>query len=450
MRLFLVIFVFLMLILGYVDFLNPAHVALHITQATSIDISVAGLVLFSIAFGGFFVIFSAGVRETKNLFLNWKFSRQQKKESKIQEMYTEAVNSFLSKKNKEAMTLFQKILILKPNHVDSLLRLGNAYRIEKNFSEAIRLHKKSKNLDEQNKEILFALAKDYEEAGRYEEAVSNLREIIAFDESDLNALTKLRDLSVLLGRWEEAHSIQEKIIKSNLIYSAQGMSEAHELLLGFKYEVGKLFLENDDLEQAKKYFKSAFKMDKNFLPAYIGLGEVLINENKMEEAGEFWEKAFLLNGNHILLFRIEDLYLEMGQPARIISFYQSIVRRDPSNIVNKFYLGKVYYRLEMIDDAYNVLTSIEQHEGRFPDLHKILGLIYVRKGKPVQAIDALKKALHLNEVVKIPYYCPDCDYHTQEWSGRCHRCGRWNSYNASPIIEGATLAPADSFLEVKP
>ena len=423
MRLFIVIFVFLMLGLAYIDFVNPSHLNVHLSQNTSIDISVAGLVLFSIAFGGLFVIFSAGIRETKNLFLNWKFSRQQKKESKIQEMYTEAVNTFLSKKNKPAIGLFQKILVLKPNHTDSLLCLGNGYRIEKNFSEAIRLHKKAKSLDEKNREILYALAKDYEEAGRYEEAIQSLKEALAIEETDLNALNKLRDILILLGRWEEAHHIQEKIIKNNFIYSPQGIKESQDLFLGLKYEVGKNFLENGDLDMAKKYFKSAFKLNKNFLPAYIGLGEVLISEDKIEEAGEFWEKAFLLNGNHILLFRIEDLYLEMGQPAKIISFYHNIVRRDPDNVVNKFYLGKLYYRLEMIDDAYNLLVLIENHEGRFPDLHKLLGLIYSRKGILKQAVEAFKRALHLKEAVKVPYYCPVCDYHTHDWSGRCHRCG---------------------------
>ncbi|MBI1824059.1 MAG: tetratricopeptide repeat protein [Nitrospirae bacterium] len=435
MRLFLVIFVLLMLVLGYIDYLNPSHVTLRLTQTSTLDISVAGLVLFSIAFGGLFVIFSAGVRETKNLFLNWKFSRQQKKENKIQEMYTHAVNTFLSKKNKEAIGLFQRILVLKPNHVDSLLRLGNAFRIEKNFNESVRLHRKAKGLDEQNREILFALSRDYEESGRFEEAVGVLKEAVALQESDLQALTKLRDVYILLGKWEEAHALQEKILKNEGDFSSQGLKDAHDLLLGLKYEVGKGFLENGELDHAKKYFKSAFKMEKNFLPAYIGLGEVLINENKVEEAGEFWEKAFILNGHHTLLFRIEDLYLEMGQPTRIIGFYQSIVRRDPSNIVNKFYLGKLYFRLEMIDDAYNLLISIENYEGRFPDLYKLLGLIYARKGFPAKAVEAFKKALHLKESVKVPYYCPLCDYHTVEWSGRCHRCGRWNSYTACPILE---------------
>lgn len=449
MRLFLVIFVILMLVLGYIDFLNPSHITLHLSQTSSVDISIAGLVLFSIAFGGLFVIFSAGIRETKNLFLNWKFSRQQKKESKIQEMYTHAVNTFLSKKNKEAIALFQKILVLKPNHVDSLLRLGNAYRIEKNFTEAIRLHKKAKSLDEQNREILFTLSKDYEDSGRFEEAVGVLKEALSLQESDHQALTRLRDVIILLGKWEEAHTLQEKIMKNESVFSPQGLKEARELLLGLKYEAGKSFLENGELDQAKKYFKSAFKMDKNFLPAYIGLGEVLINENKVEEAGEFWEKAFILNGHHTLLFRIEDLYLEMGQPTRIIGFYQSIVRRDPSNIVNKFYLGKLYYRLEMIDDAFNLLNSIENYEGRFPDLHKLLGLIYTRKGIPGKAVESFKKALQLKESVKVPYFCPHCDYHTVEWSGRCHRCGRWNSYTASPILEETSPQTEIPLFEVK-
>lgn len=425
-------------ILGWIEINNPGHIAVRLSQEKAIDISVAGLILFSIAFGGLFVISAAGVRETRNLFLNWKYSRQQKKDSKIQEMYTEAVNTYLAKRVQEAIPLFNKILVLKPNHVDSLLWLGNAYRLEKNLNEAIRLHRKGKYVDDHNREIIFALAKDYEDAGRYEEAINVLKESHFFAENEYNPLSKTRDLLMLTGKWEEAHDLQEKLLKQNP-KGAASVKEAETLLYGLKYEVGRYFFEAGNMDQAKAYFKSAFKADKNFLPAYIGLGEVLIHENKMEEAGEFWEKAFFLNSNYILLFRIEDLYLEMGQPSRAISFYQNVMRREPNNIVNRFYLGKLYYRLEMIDDAYNLLSGLEDYEGRFPDLHKLLGLVHLRRGNPMKAVTSFKRALHLKEVVRVPYYCPACDYHTHEWSGRCHRCGRWNSYTASPILEEAVL-----------
>jgi lipopolysaccharide biosynthesis regulator YciM len=97
-------------------------------------------------------------------------------------------------------------------------------------------------------------------------------------------------------------------------------------------------------------------------------------------------------------------------------------------------MGKLYYRLEMIDDAFDTIAEMENTEERFPDLHKILGNIYVRRGQLDLAVEEFKKALNLKKMVVIPYYCPLCDFHTTEWAGRCQRCGEWNTYIATPIL----------------
>jgi lipopolysaccharide biosynthesis regulator YciM len=108
--------------------------------------------------------------------------------------------------------------------------------------------------------------------------------------------------------------------------------------------------------------------------------------------------------------------------------------RDPGNPVLQFYLGKLYYRLEMIDEAMELLSTIDTSNTRFPDLHKLLGNLYLRRGDKQAAVEEFKKALDLRKRVLVPYYCPQCDYHTTEWSGRCPRCEQWNTFLASPII----------------
>jgi lipopolysaccharide biosynthesis regulator YciM len=80
------------------------------------------------------------------------------------------------------------------------------------------------------------------------------------------------------------------------------------------------------------------------------------------------------------------------------------------------------------------LAEVETHVEHFPDLHKILGNLYLRRGEMGMAVEALKKSLNLKKRVLVPYYCPECDYHTIEWTGRCTRCGLWNSYLATPIL----------------
>ena len=391
------------------------------------------------AFGGILVILGVGIKETRNLFVNWRTSRKNKKEEKVQELYAEAVNSVLAKRYQDATVLFQKIIGINPTHINSLLRLGNIFRREKNYAEAIRVHRKAKALEENNREILLALGRDYEVAGRYEEAILSLRDVLRLDANNLTALFHLRDLFISLERWEEAHEIQEKIVNGSLNAETK---RQRVMFLGIKYELGCFFSREGQGEKARRFFKGAIKIDRSFLPPYMGLGELLLNEGKHQNAAEILEKAFELTGNIILLHRLEKLYLDQNSPEQIIRIYQEASQRDPDNKVLRFYMGKLYYRLEMIDDAFDTLAEMESAEERFPDLHKILGNIYVRRGQLELAVEEFKKALNLRKMVVIPYYCPLCDYHTTEWAGRCQRCGQWNSYIATPILTQRDKIPS--------
>ncbi|MFY9270396.1 MAG: tetratricopeptide repeat protein [Candidatus Manganitrophaceae bacterium] len=419
-------------IVGYLALLNPEKVIFFVTSQTSYEVPVTVLILFSTAFGGLLVILSAGIRETRNFFLNWKYARVQKKEAQIETYYTEAVNAFLGNRFQDAALLFQKILGLNPNHARTLLRLGKIHRLEKNFNEAIKLHRRARSLDEQNIEVLLALARDLEEAQRFEEAIQHLKEIVHLDEANIAALARLRDLYIRLQQWEEAHPIQEKIMKLPL--SPESSKKERVILLGIKYEIGRILLHRGQHRIAHRYFKKVTELDKGFLPGYIGRCETHLKEGKTKLAAALLERAYQMTGHLILLHRLEDLYLEMGEPEKILQFYRKTIDKDRHNIVLKFYLGKLYYRLEMIDEAFEILAEIDAHIEYFPDLHKILGNLYLRRGEPEAAVEAFKKSLKLKKRVLVPYYCADCDYHTIEWSGRCGRCGRWNTYQADPIL----------------
>ena len=90
------------------------------------------------------------------------------------------------------------------------------------------------------------------------------------------------------------------------------------------------------------------KRDKAFLPAYIGLSEILIHEGKTKNAAEILEKVYGRTGNIILLHRLKELYLEMGEPSEIIRVYQEAAQRHPQDPALKFYLGKLYHRSQKL------------------------------------------------------------------------------------------------------
>ena len=427
---------------SYFRELNPGTITVHTGPSTQFELSAVTLVVFSMAVGAVLVALAVGMRQTVHVIGNWRSTRLQRRKEKVDALHREGTHAFMSKRTSDAVGLFEKALSIDPNRIDSLLWLGNIYRSESNYAEAIRLHQNAQRIDDRNIEILLELSKDLEGAKRYEDALQSLQKILRIEPDNLTALTRKRDLLIRLEKWSDALEIQHRMAKANLPESER-RTEA-QLLTGCMYEVGRQLLERGHADKARRYFRGAIKKDRTFLPAYIGLGEVLIREGKTKDAVEILKKVYAKTRIVIILHRLEELFLEQGEPGEIIRTYQDALQQDPNNTILQFYLGKLYYRLEMVDEAFDILSTVEGPQDQLVDYHKIMANLFLRKQHMEQAVVELKKALQFKKRVVVPYVCTACQQETTEWSGRCRRCGNWNTFVALPWLEGGSAAGRDS------
>jgi tetratricopeptide (TPR) repeat protein len=432
MRFFIAVVIILLGVLGYLIHLNPTPVTFRLTDTTHVEIMLSALVLGAIAFGGALVLSALGMRELRRIYANWRLSRQRQAATKIQELYAAAHSAIFAHRTKEAVSALTRVLEINPHHVPSLLALGTIKRQAGDLTEAIRLHRRARSGDDRNLEVALVLGRDLEAAERPEEAIQLYLEVLKSDDTNPAVMVRLRDIYVKQERWDDAHAWQERVFKAAPAGAEQASARA--MLCGIKYEIGQRWLAKGDREEARRAFRGAIKIDKAFLPAYIGWGEVILQEGRVRDAVSLYEKAYGVIGDVLLLHRLEDLYIEMGEPEQVLRLYHDAVRSDPDNHVLRFYLGKVYYRLEMLDEAHETLSAIDASDEHFPDLHRLLGNLALRQGNDQLAIEEYKRALGLKKRVMVPYYCPACDYHTLRWSGRCPRCKAWNTFSASPIV----------------
>ena len=430
MRFFVMIMLLIILLVIFaLHEFNPGTITFNLLPSKSYDISKTAFFLISLSVGAGIVFIMYLLRDVKRFLRGLGMQREQKKRSRVQELYTKGLNSLLAKRNPEAASFFQKVLAIDPNHVDTLLRMGISQLREKNPQEAILLHQKALSLDSNNQEVMFSLAADYEETKRYDDALKVYQEILAKDASNLTALIRMRDLYQRLNHWQELYETQRRLLANPLSPAEQEVE--HRKLVGFKYEFGRSLLEAGDMERAKKIFRGVIKLDKDFIPAYLGLGEVFFEEDKVKEAAELWEKAYKMTLSLLLLHRLEDLYLRQGEPGKAIELYKQAVTWRPQDISLKFFLGKLYYRLEMVDEAFDILSSVDWGDKEFPDVHKLLGNIYLRRGSLGLAASEFKKALGFKKQIITPYVCSNCELKTTGWSGRCPNCGKWNTFGVN-------------------
>ena len=418
----------LMIVIWLVE-INRGVITINITPTRAREIAVSTFFLISLSTGAGLVLLIYLMRDIRRFLRGLKVQREQKRRLKVQELYAKGMNAMLAKRNADANTYFQRILNIDPNHVDTLLRMGISCLRQMNVQEAIRLHLKAWNLDRDNQEVAFSLAADYEEAKRFDDAIKMYKEIIGKDPTNIAALTRLRDAYHRQGNWEDLTETQGRLLTTQL--GTQEMDVEHRRLVGFKYELGRSYLESGDLERAKKVFRGVIKLDKDFVPAYLGLGEVYLEERKTADALELWERSYKTTSSISLLLRLEDLYLKQGEPGKAIEIYQQAVTWKPQDTTIKFFLGKLYYRLEMVDEAYDTLTAVDWGDREFPDVHKLLGNIYLRRGSLGLAAAEFKKAMGFRKQMIVPFVCSNCEFTTADWSGRCPNCGKWNTFGVN-------------------
>ncbi len=420
------VFILFLIVVGYFAILNKEPVTFKVSTETVYEMPKVALVLMSFAIGCTVMLFYFFIRDTRRFITNRQYIKLQKKEIKIQELYSKALNAILADNEEEAKTTLQEILELNPSHIQSLLRLGDIAAGNEDFQNAINYYKKARDIEPRNIEALFCLSRIMEKTGRDSDALVYINNILELDSDNLTALHMKRAIFEKRGNLDELISVQKQIIKSE--QNEKERQREQKILIGYKYEQGRMNLENGEIEKAKRTFRTVIRVNMEFIPAYLGYAEALIREEKTEEAAGFLEKAFDDTSSLIILARLEDLLINVGDPGRLIRFYRNILSREPQNQAVRFFLGKLFYRLEMLDDAYDTLMTVERMGDKFPELHQLLGNIFKRRGEYERAIEEFKKVLDMKSALRLPYCCSKCGYSSSDWSGRCPNCKNWSTY----------------------
>lgn len=420
------VFVVLFTALAVFSIFNTELTPVQIPFGSAYKIHTFALILFSSAVGMIAMFIYFAIRDTKKFIDNWQFQKKQKQETKVQELYSRALNFILAHQEEGAKEALEEILAEEPEHIGALLRLGDVYASEEDYQKANSYYQKAKAMNPENVETLFAIENILEKTGRWQNALKAVEDILDIDDANLTAMYRKRDILEKLGKWDELVYLQKAILKHE--HTEKDRKREHQNLVGYKYEYGRDSLENNQLEKAKKAFKTVLRLDREFIPATLGIAEVMLREGESEEAVNLLEKAYAESGSTIVLARLEDLLISLGEPSRLISIYKNSISRNPNEPSTKFFLGKLFYRLEMIDDALETLYGMDTGGALYPELHQLLGNLYLRRNQLGKAVEEFKKGVDIKMTLRLPYCCNSCGFAAAEWSGRCPECKEWGTY----------------------
>lgn len=410
----------------YVSILNPEAIDFRLTRDFSYQVPLVVVVLAAIFVGALLVALmdvvnasSRGVSNLRASVKNRKFRKLHQSHEKGQ-LYLEA--GYLDEAEEE----FQKVLERDPKHVPSLIELGKLKLLKGDHEEALKLHNRAYLLDKRNLDTTFSLADDYMMMGRYQKALSILKNGREVGGNKLVTLTKLREVCIMGQLWEEALKAQKEIVHHS---KDKAPAKGEKVILsGIHHELGQRALQEGRSGDALKEFKTILKSERDFAPAYSGMGDAYLAIGKEDEALKAWEEGYNVTSCLSLLKKQEAFFMKREDPGSAISLYRAALEANPNDAAINYLLGLVYLKLEMMAEALQEFKKVEGAGIIVPGMGSLMASIYERTGKQELATQQYRKELGYLEQSFSLYKCASCGNSGPEWKGRCSQCGQWNTY----------------------
>ncbi len=414
-------------VLGVVFYKNydTLNKPFYFFETYELPVSVVILLAF---LAGIIITLIGGIsREINILFGKYRHWREEKLTLSLEEQYFNGLAAISEGRNENALLVFKSILDKDPRNFNALLKIGEVLCTMKRYKEAIEYHKKANAIHPGDTKPLYYITDDYIAMGDFPRAKEYLSKIIHLKPRQaVSAYRKLREIFMKEEKWEDALEMNNKVEKLTEHWTKKDDTDAR-ISIGIKYQMGLKELAAGDEKEAISVFKKIIKENQKFIPAYIALGESYMTMNDERSAIETWNKGFEITGSPIFLEVLEDHFLEKEHPFEAIESLKSCIARSKNDIVPRFFLGKLYFRLEMLDDALSILEPIKDQITYAPTLHYLVGRIHEKRKNFRESTDSFRKVIRDADIIKQEYICFSCQEKLPDWYDRCPKCGEWSS-----------------------
>lgn len=355
--------------------------------------------------------------------------RRHREVESLDQRFRRAIDFHVDGQWSKAAAELEVLLTDRPEDFPTLLLYGEVLRRQGRTPDALEVHRQASVLYPRSVAVLYQLAEDYDAVGETQVAREIRNRILRdFPGQGLNVLCRRRDLALAVGKWDAAVRWHEKI-ESLLKETGDtlGLEREQGIQLGLTYQRGVALLEKDRPADAVPIFRKLLEQEPLFIPAWIMLGEAALLQGDDEAALDEWRQGYQRTASPVFLKRIEDHFIESEAPARAIETLRALIAQADNDLIPRFFLGRLYYRLEMHDEAQRVLTAIGDRLDPSPTYHYVLGRIRQRRQDTQGAMSYYLQCLKRLGVTNASFICRSCQTGYPEWRDRCEACGTWNS-----------------------
>ncbi len=429
----------LVILSGYVLFLNPGPVTVHLTPARSVQPPLAGALLAAFAAGGVLVGLAAGVGAGRRGWHRWRARRRARHEvrqatttARARELvwagdYAQARAELLRGGGKASADVARIVLL-----AETYLHEGDPASARKLLEEGLV----EVGLEPR---LLDLLADAAERSGDLRGAADALERARMGQPASPRLARRLRDVYAASGRWAEAGALQGEMLLR--VREPATLAAEEQVLRGLRYQAA---LAEPDLHQSVRLLAALAREDRSFVPAWVSLGDALVRLGRPVAARRAWERGARRRPAAVLLERLERLNVSERKPERTTRLYRRLFRRHGAAPALSLLFARHLIAQGALDQANDRLSALAAPLAGHPLAHALWGELHRRRGNHNLAADTLARAVGPDLGVMGPFRCTVCRHASDAWEGYCPECRRWGTYQArvERAVEGRGSAPS--------
>jgi lipopolysaccharide biosynthesis regulator YciM len=422
---FIAIIAFVLISVGYVYVQNSAVMGNEVELWQHAQVRVSTLLIGVFLLGFVLNLLYTGIMELRRLIRGLSASAATRAGKRLSSLLLEARELLAHGLPGQARQVLAGVLKERSDHEAASLLMGEALLKLGDHDQAVHYLETCCLAHPEHIEFRYLLAEALTANRNPDGAVAILKGL-AGDQPKvaLRALRKLRSLHVDAGRWEDALDVQKRIVAR----FPQAMNQAERAQgTAFLFEVGLGKVEADQFKEAAQVFQQVIKEDATFVPAYLSLGRCMILQDQEPQGLEIWLEGFRTTGEGALLQEIEDYFIQSGKPDEGLSVLRRVAATSEFTTTAKFFLGKMLYRLEILDEALVLFQEVRAQVVYSPILYFFMAKIHARRGRMDQALNEYRQLLRNLGVLKMRFECSVCGHRAADYGDRCEACASWNS-----------------------
>jgi Flp pilus assembly protein TadD len=278
------------------------------------------------------------------------------------------------------------------------LERGREFQIGRMFAHAAIEFEGAVARGWKDAETFFALGFAYEETGELEQSAYWYRKAVALDTGYVEAYNNLGVVLRRLGNPDSSVVVLRRGIQKDpgsgrlqrnmflALFDSGRYGELIRLLGGYldvnpgdyrmREVLADAYMHSGDLEGAEREYRTVLGTRMGYAPAIVGLGYILANRGKVDEAQKHFLIALEIDPDNVdAMHRLGYLHLQKGKVSRAIVLFREAVKREPLVANHYDSLGDAYMKAERFEEAkraYEMAVSLDSTASHAKDKLKEL------------------------------------------------------------------------------